>query len=46
MTISVIPAFSRLRKEDNKFKASLGYIVRACLLKKRLTSPWWLGRLR
>ena len=27
----VIPALKRLRQEDQKFKASLGYTVRACL---------------
>jgi hypothetical protein len=26
----VIPALRRLRQEDNKFKVSLGYIVRPC----------------
>jgi hypothetical protein len=28
--IPVIPAFGRLREENHKFKATLGYIVRPC----------------
>jgi hypothetical protein len=27
----VIPALGRLRQEEHKFKARLGYIVRSCL---------------
>jgi hypothetical protein len=29
-----IPTFGRLRQEDHKLEASLGYIVRSCLKKK------------
>jgi hypothetical protein len=32
---SVISALGRLRQEDHKFKASLGYIVRSWLKKKK-----------
>jgi hypothetical protein len=32
---SVIPALQRLMQEDHKFQASLGYIVRPCLKKKK-----------
>jgi hypothetical protein len=28
---SVIPALGRLRQEDDKFKVSLGYVVKPCL---------------
>jgi hypothetical protein len=31
---SIIPAFEKHRQEDGEFKASLGYIVRACVKKK------------
>jgi hypothetical protein len=31
---TVVPALGRLRKEDHKFEASLGYTVRPCLKKK------------
>jgi hypothetical protein len=31
----VIPAVGRLRQEDHKFKASLGYVMRLCLKNKQ-----------
>jgi hypothetical protein len=30
--MAIIPAFRRLRQEDCKFEASLGYTVRPCLI--------------
>jgi hypothetical protein len=36
-------ALGRLRQEDGEFKASLGYIVRSCLLKKEIG---WIDILR
>jgi hypothetical protein len=32
---ALIPALRRLRKENNKFKTSLNYIVRPCLKKNK-----------
>jgi hypothetical protein len=32
--MSVIPALGKLRQENCKFEASLGFIVRACLKKQ------------
>jgi hypothetical protein len=32
--VSLIPALKRLRQEDNKFEASLGYTANPCLKTK------------
>jgi hypothetical protein len=32
----IIPTLGELRKEDQKFEAGLGYIVRHCLIKTQL----------
>jgi hypothetical protein len=36
--MSIIPVLERLRKEDGKLKAGLGYITRSCL--KNKTKPF------
>jgi hypothetical protein len=36
MTELLIPVFKRLRQEDHKFEANLGYIVRTCLEKEKV----------
>jgi hypothetical protein len=35
----IIPALRRLLEEDLKFKASLGYVARPCLKKKKNLFP-------
>jgi hypothetical protein len=36
MPVLVIPAFRKLKQEHLEFKASLGYITRLCLKKKKM----------
>jgi hypothetical protein len=36
--IPVIPTLTRLKQKDREFKASLGYMVRLCLKKKKRIS--------
>jgi hypothetical protein len=33
-----IPVFGRLRQDDQEFQASLGYLIRTCLKKRRKKS--------
>jgi hypothetical protein len=35
--LSVIPAFGTLEQEDQEFEVSLGYLVRFCLKKRKIT---------
>lgn len=37
---TVISAPARLRQEDGKLKASLGYIVKCCLKGKKMDKKW------
>jgi hypothetical protein len=38
--IPVISVLQRLRQEDYKFEASIGYTVKPCLKTHRQTTPW------
>jgi hypothetical protein len=35
VTHLIIPAFRRLRQEEHKFEANLGFIARPCLKKRK-----------
>jgi hypothetical protein len=39
MFMPVIPALDKLRQEDCKFKATLGYLERSCLKNTMLSLP-------
>jgi hypothetical protein len=39
--MTLIQELKRLRQEDHVFKASLAYVVRACLKKKNHTDSGW-----
>jgi hypothetical protein len=44
--MSLIPVLGRLRQENGKFKASLGYTVRPCLKNNKknhqTNKMWWV----
>jgi hypothetical protein len=44
LVLPVIPALKRLRQEDSKFEASLGYIARPCLKNKEIS--WALATVQ
>jgi hypothetical protein len=39
-----IPSLRRVKQENHELKASLGYIVRPCLKKKKIRLEMWLKR--